>query len=203
MKQANIFLESEGDAWYARNKDKLGQRDLVSRLIEANKIVPTNVLEIGCANGWRLAKLRERYQCRVYGIEPSALACGDAELLNVPVEQTTAIDLPPVMHAFDLIIYGFCLYMTDPQDWFAIVCDADRVLANGGHIVIHDFESSSPWARPYGHREGLLSYHVDFAKMWLANPLYHLVSRNIGDEDDMGVVTIIKKSPATSIKVHA
>jgi len=29
---------------------------------------------------------------------------------------------------FDLIIFGFCLYLTDWSDWFRIVAEADTVL---------------------------------------------------------------------------
>jgi SAM-dependent methyltransferase len=204
MRQADIFLDCEGNNWYARNKDRLGGRDIVSFLIEATSIVPTNVIEVGCANGWRLAKLREKYNCKVLGIEPSEAACIDAiQTLKVPVLQSTADTLPAVDQTFDLIIYGFCLYMTDPDEWFRIAYEADRVLQDGGYIVIHDFEPFSPYARPYEHRKELLAYHVNFSKLWLGHPLYHLHSRHVGTDEDLGTVTILKKSPASAIKVRA
>jgi len=40
MRQANIFLESEGDAWLERNRDKLGERDPVDRAITYLSLKP-------------------------------------------------------------------------------------------------------------------------------------------------------------------
>ena len=196
MKQSEIMMESEGDAWFLRNRDDLGKTDLVSSLIEANGIVPKSVLEVGCANGWRLLKLREKYGCEVRGLDPSIKA-----LLGCPVPayQGTAEALPFDTGQFDLVIYGFCLYLSDPQDWHRIAAEGDRVLAPHGHIVIHDFETFPCFARPYEHRKGVLSYHFDFARLWRSSSLYKQVSRNL--IDDGSVVTILRKNPVTSIQV--
>ena len=192
MRQADIFLESEGNAWFWRNRLKLGRFDSVSDLIEYNGLRPTNVLEIGCANGWRLAKLRDKYGCDVFGMDPSREACRDAVVRQVAVRQSTAESIPAQSDWFDLIIYGFCLYLTDPQDWFRIVFEADRVLKDGGHIIIHDFEAISPHARRYEHRDGVLSYHVDWSKLWLGHPGYHLVHRTFSTQHD--TVIMLKKA---------
>jgi SAM-dependent methyltransferase len=194
MSQADIFLNGEGDAWFIRNKDRLGIRDPVSDIIEQVRITPTNVLEIGCANGWRLAKLRDRYGCKVLGVEPSMAACIEAAKLKVPALHSTAATLPTAFEEFDLVIYGFCLYLTDPSEWFRIVAEGDMVLKPGGHLIVHDFETFIPHSRKYEHCDGVLSYHVEFARMFLSHPLYHLFARRAGDDDDM--VTVLKKSPA-------
>jgi SAM-dependent methyltransferase len=188
MKQKYIFLESEGNAWFERNREKLGRDDPVSDLIEHIGLVPTNVLEVGCANGWRLAKLRDKYGCDVMGIEPSLKAGVEAAALGIPVFQTTASTLPFAPETFDLVIFGFCLYLTDPSDWLRIAAEADTVLEEGGHIIIHDFESFAPHARSYKHRDGIVSYHVDWAKLWLGHPGYHVVRRTFSTQHDTVVV---------------
>jgi SAM-dependent methyltransferase len=177
MSQAEIMLASEGDAWYARNRELLGGNDYVSEALEEAHITPASVLEIGCANGWRLEKLRERYDCNVTGVEPSRQAAIEAADRRVPVWNCTASALPVRSRAFDLVVYGFSLYLCDPYDWFRIVMEGDRVLADDGYLIVHDFsEADEPFARRYEHLEGFLSYHVDFSKLWLANPLYRLVN---------------------------
>jgi len=195
--QRDIFLEGEGDAWLERNREKLGRSDPVSEAIEHFDLAPTNVLEVGCANGWRLARLRDKYGCTVMGVEPSTRACIWAKELNVPVVNTTAAMLPFSFNKFDLIIYGFCLYLTDPQDWFRIAAEADLVLKPGGHLIIHDFDvRGEPFARKYEHKEGLLSYHFDFAKLWLVHPNYSAITIF---HDPGETISVIRKAETTLI----
>ena len=192
-------MQEEGDAWFRRNLDKLGKHDPVTDAIVNAGIKPKYALEIGCANGWRLDKLRAIFKCGIMGVEPSRAAAIDAARLKVPVHQMTASCIPVSNEGYDLIIYGFCLYLTDPSDWLLIASEGDRALAPGGHIVIHDFANDQNLhARTYEHCDGVKSHHFDFASLWLAHPLYVPVKRQvIGDES----VTIIKKCPTSAIPV--
>lgn len=194
MMQKDIMMQSEGDAWLARNRDKLGHEDEVTHLITSViKKRPTRVLEIGCANGWRLAKLRDMYSAEVMGVEPSMQAAIEAAALKVPVHQTTASCLPVDNTSFDLIIYGFCLYLTDPQDWLLIAAEGDRALAPGGHIIINDFGDFEPTRGvPYEHDRRLTSWHFDWAKLWLAHPRYTMVHRR-WSAGSGHAVTILRK----------
>jgi SAM-dependent methyltransferase len=172
MKQADIFVESEGDNWLERNRKAIG-RDPVSEAIEHLGLHPERVLEIGCANGWRLAALRGKFNCEVHGVEPSMQGCIEAATRRVPVWRITADVLPAANEAFDVVIYGFCLYLTDPIDWFKIAAEGDRVLKNGGYLIIHDFtEPNRAFATRYAHREDVLAYHVRFSGLWLSHPGY-------------------------------
>lgn len=201
MRQADVFLESEGDNWFERNIGRIGERDPVSEVIEAAGIAPTSVLEIGCSNGWRLVKLREKFKCDIMGVEPGRQACIEAAKNRVPAINCTASTLPVNPHSFDMVIYAFCLYLTDPADWFTIVSEGDRSLRSGGHVVIHDFANhGEAFARNYEHRDGVRAYHVDFAKFWLAHPLYELVlsGQNLHNEE----VSILRKRPTMAIEVR-
>ncbi len=200
MKQKDIFLESEGTAWLRRNRDKLGLRDPVTDMITSENLMPKRVLEVGCANGWRLAKLRDHFDCEVMGVEPSMEACIEAASLQVPVVQCSASSLA-ISGPFDLIIFGFCLYLTDPADWFKIATESDTLLAPGGHLIIHDFDVEDTHARRYEHRDGVMSYHFEFANLWLAHPLYEMIRRrHYHSHDEM--VTIIRKNPLSTIEVR-
>lgn len=200
MKQKEIFMEGgEGDAWFKRNLGDLGKVDPVTPAIVAAGIVPKYVLEVGCANGWRLNKLRDLFNCGVMGVEPSMAAGCDAVRLKVPVYQMTASCLPVTTDGYDMVIYAFCLYLTDPADWLTIAAEGDRVLAAGGHIVIHDFSDTAygnavaPYAAPYAHRDGLRSYHFNFASLWLAHPQYkQVIFHEVSTQEG---VWIIRKAP--------
>jgi SAM-dependent methyltransferase len=194
MKQKYLFLESEGDRWFERNRDDLvraSEADPIDAAINSLKINPKRVLEIGCSNGWRLARLRDRLGCEIMGIEPSMRAAMAGADLKVPISQSTAASLP-VAGPFDLVIYGFCLYLTDPGDWLLIASEGDRVLADGGYLIIHDFAAPKEHAycKLYEHNPRVRSYHVDWSQLWLGHPNYWSISTVI-DEDER--VTVLRK----------
>ncbi len=61
-RQEQVFLDGEGDAWLKRNREKLPvKNDPVLKTLAACKIRPNKVLEIGCADGWRLRELKAKY----------------------------------------------------------------------------------------------------------------------------------------------
>src|SRR6516164_8521172 len=97
MKQSDAMMQWAGDNWLKRNKPDLGKRDPVSGMIEARQLIKpdNNILEIGCANGWRLKKLQDKYGCTVVGVDPSPLACAEAwQSFKIPVAKTIAAALP-------------------------------------------------------------------------------------------------------------
>lgn len=194
MNQTDIFLAGEGDAWFARNRDKLGDNDPSNDPVETEirrvGLCPTDVLEIGCADGWRLKRLQDKYHCRIRGIEPSRVACAESHEAGVVRGVATHLGFPT--RAFDLVIFGFCLYLCDPNDLFHVVGEADRVLRDGGAMVIYDFaDITPPFARRYHHHPDVLAYHMDHAKLWLAHPWYSQVARTPYPD---GLVTTLRKN---------
>lgn len=190
MKQRDAFLLGEGIAWFKRNKKRIQKdNDPVIHAIKKYKILPTSVLEVGCANGWRLLQLKEEFGCRVDGVDPGTYAPnfwnGTADELNLYWTKNT----------FDVVVYGWCLYLCDPEDYFKIADQGDRVLRDGGFLIIYDFCTEAPYRVPYKHKEGLFSYHYDFSKLWLAHPAYSLYGRTVQDET---CVTILKKNMKTA-----
>jgi SAM-dependent methyltransferase len=197
MNQTAIFIESEGDAWFARNRDRLGERDPVSEMIQDLGLKPKSVLEIGCANGWRLKKLTAAYRCDARGIDPSMAA---VEAREVPtVQHGTADALPYLSRQFDLVIYGFCLYVCDPQHWLRIAAEGDRVLAPGGTIIIHDF-GDGPFAHKYKHHADVLTYHLNFAELWLVHPWYRAATSRLLDDGGEVVVALEKNIHAIPVR---
>lgn len=149
--QKQVFLNSEGDQYYKRNKTKLALNQLatndrmISELKKSN-VRPHAVLEIGCSNRWRLEALRGMYQAKCFGLDPSSEAIDEGRQLfpDICFQKGTADQLPFGNDSFDLVIFGFCLYLCDRSDLFLIAYEADRVLTDAGHIVVLDFCPSFP-----------------------------------------------------------
>lgn len=196
-KQSHIFSAGEGEAWMRRNKGGIfPEIDPVLAAIEETGIRPKTILEVGCANGWRIKILRERYKSDIYGVDPGAKStlCTVAD----PVTYGAAHHLGFNDAAFDMVIYGFCLYLCDREDLFQIAEEGDRVLKEGGHLIVYDFhQPDTSYSRPYSHRSGVRSFKMDHAALWLANPAYRLVHRRVLDDgDNRTAVTILKKDTA-------
>lgn len=207
-KQAQIFLGGEGQAWLNRNEGKLPPKeDPVLDAIKAYLIKPKRVLEIGCANGWRLEALEKEYKCLCTGIDPGA-QISFMRSGRIDIHRGVANNLGLFKdHRFDLLIYGFCLYLCDPEDYFRIVTEGDRVLADGGYLVIYDFAleiADYPHARKYEHKEDVLSHRMRWEYMWAWHPAYTIRSVHlIGDGDDKTKVVILKKETSNAFPVRA
>jgi len=184
MKQSEEFLKGEGKAWLARNIDKLtGENDPVLEAIEKYKLELKDVLEVGCANGWRVDIMEKMYGAHcVLGLDPGGIG---------KIMRGTAAHLPIAEGTVNGLIYGWCLYLCDPEDYFQIAKEGDRVLRDGGYLIVYDFNADSPFKTKYKHREGLWSYHFDFANLWLSSPAYSVYGRTVQDETR---VTILKKN---------
>ncbi len=193
MRQARIFYHEEGSAWLERNKDKLtGEDDPVMEAIIQSKIKPRSVLEIGCSNGWRLKLLEKKFKCMTTGVEPAPMTTGN-------IMRGLAHELPINQLTFDLVIYGWSLYLCDREDLFRIAAEGDRVLQEDGYLLVYDFHSETPFKRKYKHKDGVFSYHMDHAKIWLANPTYSLYRRYMHDETS---VTILRKNTEKAWPLH-
>lgn len=196
MSQAHAFLNGEGDRWFARNKDRLDPtNDPVIACIEKLAIEPKRVVEFGCANGWRLARLQGKFNSDCVGYDPSLDAILDGltryEDTRIQLIHGTA-DCRLRYDAYDLIIFGFCLYLCDRDTLFQIAANADRALKEGGHIIIHDFICESPHSVVYHHEPSLRSYKMDYSRMFRWNPCYEPVAITL--LDDEVAVTALKKS---------
>jgi SAM-dependent methyltransferase len=178
--QKEVFLASEGDAWFSRNRSALEARDWssdrvcvrIAALAAGRKL---SVLEVGCGEGSRLRYLAAQGH-RVAGVDPSAKAVARACEQGIGAKQATADALPFDSSAFDVVIFGFCLYLCDTEDLFRIAQEADRVLANPGWLIILDFETPSVSFRPYHHAPQIRSRKMDYKSMFLWHPAYTLAA---------------------------
>jgi SAM-dependent methyltransferase len=182
--QKSAFIGGEADNWFRRNEGALGSGDAMHRAIVEHvarhlEKTTTRVLEVGCANGHNLASLARYGAVEGLGLDPSthAVASGLETWPTLDLRVGTADCLPTGDGQVDMLWYGFCLYLIDRPLLFRVVAEADRVLRDGGTLVIHDFDPGTPRARKYVHREGVWSYKMDYSALFLANPEYNLIEK--------------------------
>lgn len=206
MRQKDIFLESEGNAWYKRNIQSLKEKHfpdsdpLLKEILAIPDIREVGaIIEIGCGDGGRLAWLHEQLGLDVYGIDPSQEAVDSAQKQGVNAQVGTADLLPFEDNTFDIVIFGFCLYLCDRQDLFRIAKEADRVLKNRGWVLIMDFYSENPSKNEYHHFNGLFSFKMDYRSMFTWNPAYTCYSHKITHHSEQTYTDDLSEWVATSV----
>lgn len=199
QEQKDYFLEAEADRWYERNLDKINgytaSEDKIISLLETYDIPSRSVLEIGCSAGYRLNGIRQRFaNVTVEGIDPSvkAIEAGRKLYPSISLHHGTADDLSMFADAaFDVVIMGFVFYVVDRSILLKCVSEADRVLKNGGAMVIFDFYSEAPVRRKYHHITEFeaWSFKQRYDEIFTATHLYQLLHRGTYDHSTMKETT--------------
>ena len=189
--QKQIFKKDEGDAFFERTDHIQNERfsnlknesDVFSTFINDLSMIykgdKINVLEIGCGNGSRLAAIKRVLNCNVFGIDPSIRSVESALKKGVFGQVGTADELPFENNKFDVLIFGFCLYLCDRNDLFKIAYEADRVLKPSSWLVIIDFWSNFEKKLPYKHNKDIYTYKFDYPSIFTWNPSYNIFNHNI------------------------
>lgn len=184
------YLKKEADRWFERNKEMMenvekseGIRIFNDFLLRGgtNKslIFQKRVLEIGSSMGYNLAFLEKNYLCKCYGVEPSeaAVSYGKKKYPNIALERGTADTLNYNDSYFDVVILGFCLYQVDRNLLYKVVAEVDRVLKEGGILVITDFDIPGNIRRENIHTSNAPTYKQDYGKLFYLNMGYSLIEK--------------------------
>lgn len=191
MNQGSLFLSGEGDAYFRRNESKLASdagsplhRPEISNLFFGLH----SVLEIGCSNGINLMALKDRGFQVLVGVDPSS------EAVRIGNEVCPALDLRVGLaealplgegECFDMVLFGFCLYLVDRSKLLQAVSEADRALKPRGLMAIIDFDSPAAVANAYHHLDGVKSYKMDYANVFLSTNQYRLLRKVTLDSSPM------------------
>jgi SAM-dependent methyltransferase len=206
--QKVIFLNDEGDAWFERNHQAMQDREfsreepVINASIKALPLIghsKPRLLEVGCGEGKRLAWMSEHLGMECHGIEPSGKAVASAKAIGVLAQQGTADALPYDSGTFDILVFGFCLYLCDREDLFRIAQEADRVLRPDGWIVIQDFFSLAPARREYHHKPGIFSHKMDHRRLFDWHPAYTCFSHELTQHGGPGFTDDPQEWVATSV----
>ena len=178
-----IFGESEGDRWFKRSRLSLGQfdagKDWPLKLIELYNLRPRKVLEVGGANGSRLAAIHTSYNPdKLVVVEPSkeAIKEGQGRYPFIHFVRGLAFAMP-LEETFDLIIVNFVFHWIGRDKLLRSVAEIDRLLEDKGFLIIGDFFPSNQLKVPYHHlpNHGVYTYKQNYAAPFLASGLYRLV----------------------------
>ena len=157
MNQKDIFIHSEGDAWFRRNRSSLESRfdfpdiNFVAPYVTAVEDgVVVKFLEVGCGSGHRVNALQKVLKADGWGIDPSLEAIRYAKSVfakcesgSLSFQNGTADNLSFSDSFFDFVYFGFCLYVVDRDLLNQVIFEANRVLKSGGKLAILDFDHPS------------------------------------------------------------
>ena len=208
--QTSAFLSGEGDNWFKRSQGKITSpsvsNEVLTRTIGNSFFDIKNILEIGCSNGSHLYELSKTFDANCYGVDPSSLAIssGSVEYPSLHLSVGTGQDLNFSDESFDMVHFGFCLYLIDRTKVFQAVAEADRVLRSGGFLAITDFDPNFRHKRPYHHLQGLNSFKNSYSDFFTSGGHYYLVakesfshtSKHFALEDDERLsISVLFKEP--------
>lgn len=187
--QKNVFLETEANDWFARNRKIIdeykGNEDAVVNMVNRYSLGNSNVLEIGASAGHKLNYLKQHYQCNVCGVEPSLQAIDYGKVKygfsNEELVQATADEMGFFKeNQFDVVIVGFVFYVIDRGLLLKVAAEINRILKNGGSLIIVDFFSAIPQRNVYHHlpNQNMYSYKQDYGDLFIASRTFFPIAKD-------------------------
>ena len=187
MIQDDIFITDEGNQWFKRNRDAIVDQDRFdwpSKIVESlkGKAEIGRILELGCANGWRLARIKDMFQRSVelYGSDASAeaIADGTSRYSDLRLKQGLLSEISFDL-MFDLVIVNFVFHWVDRKSLTKSIAEIDRVICDQGLLIVGDFLPDFPQKRPYHHLPGqnVFTYKQDYANIFKSLGTYSEIFR--------------------------
>lgn len=192
MIQDDVFYSGEGDSWFERNKQSLCQNigdDLSFQVLKEGLSFDKvkSVLELGCSNGWRLHLLSEIIpDARFYGMDASQGAIEDGKNRYPGISLTHGLlsDIP-FNRGFDLVIVNFVLHWVDRSSLLKSIAEVDRMVNDGGYLLLGDFLPDVPQCRKYHHvDQGVYTYKQDYPVLFQSMGIYKETVRKLFNHDD-------------------
>ncbi len=192
MNQDKIFWDKEGDQWFERNRSALANADKIdwpTFLIEKLQMQFESVVELGCSNGWRLQKLATKYKLafeNIRGVEASEKAIEDAKVRYplLKIERALLSNVP-VQEVFDLVIVNYVLHWVDRASLSKAISEIDRLVRDGGILIIGDFMPDHPEKRKYHHLpdKDVFTFKQNYAEIFKSLGVYREVESLVYDHD--------------------
>lgn len=207
--QDEMFYKKEGDRWFERNKGFFHMSPALDRplfLMEQYALKPKRVLEIGCSNGWRLSEIAKKYRARCVGVDPSkkAIKDGKKQYPKITFIRGMASALP-LKTTFDLVIVNYVLHWVSREKLLRAVAEIDRVVADGGYLIVGDFMPDFPTKNPYHHgaAKNVYTFKLDYAEIFTRTAVYQRIAQvtyNHYDRNLTGATDTQSRSACTLLK---
>lgn len=173
----NNFKEFEGNNFFERNYKNFKNNDDII-LKNFKKYSNFKILEIGCSNGWRLNELQKLYSDNKYfGIDPStdAIKFGNENFKDISLKVATCDDMNFYDDSyFDIILVPFVFMYIDRNILLKSVYQIDRILKNGGKLIITDFYSNRQRKNNYKYIKDSFIYKQNYFEIFLSTKNYFL-----------------------------
>lgn len=209
--QDEIFL-SEGDNWFRRNDYTSSDVYEVLEYLKSNAdFLPNKILDIGCSDGSKLNEICNFYLSKNLktegcGIEPSKVAIEEGTKrfpnLNLNMGFSHDLDMYTDNH-FDLVILSFVFHWVDRTKLFKTFSEIDRVLKNGGRLIIQDFAPPFHCKVKYHHLpdQEVYTYKQFYWETFTASQLYSLLflkefqhnKKNVLDNQNLSKIAVLEK----------
>lgn len=216
MIQDKIFETTEADNWFLRNKDSIvnqkAENDLISSIVDKifNKNEIKSVIELGASNGYRLNFLKkELLNCKEFvGVDVSRAAVEDGKSRYGLEMYQSGLDNFTLDKKFDLVIVNFVFHWIDRENIFNAIANTDKLINDGGYLVLGDFLPDFPQKRKYHHlpEENIFTYKTDYSKTFESlntyKELYRItrqyedhksVKINFASSDDRCFCSVLRK----------
>lgn len=148
------------------------------------------ILEVGCNYGYNLNYLSKRLGIECWGIEPSdkAICFGmnrwkQANPL-VHLAQGISNKLPNDNQEFDIVMIGFLMYVTPREIITDTVLEVNRVLKEGGFLILTDFDTPISCKRKNKHNISMPVYKEDYARRFF--PFGYTLAEKVSYSHDGG-----------------
>ncbi|WP_026751211.1 class I SAM-dependent methyltransferase [Sediminibacterium sp. C3] len=192
--QKNAFLKYEADKWFLRNSQAIknynSSKDEVINIIKEYNLEVNSVLELGSSAGYRLNAIKSLFPTKnLTGLEPSKLAIeyGQENYPSIHFVHGTADNLSCLNdNSYDLVIVGFILYVIDRNLLLKVISEIDRVLKDGGVVILVDFFSEKPVKNSYEHIHDLqaFSFKQNYDEIFTSSKLYYLLDKSSFSHDN-------------------
>lgn len=185
MAQEEIWAREEADAWFRRAGDDWLRPASIDDpvLIGLNAVeLPEQgtILDLGGATG-RIAAgfLRDHptWRAHVMDLSKDAIIAGKRAFPNVHFINGSITNFDFPCAGYDVVVICAVLHFLERRLLSSAVANSDLALADGGFLVLHDFDPPHRRANHYSHNPGLFTYKQDYASCYLALGIYHLEYR--------------------------
>ena len=216
MIQDKIFETTEADNWFLRNKDSIvsqkADNDFISSIIDkiSKKNEIKSVIELGASNGFRLNFLKKELpNCTEFvGVDISKEAVEDGRSRYGVEMHQAALDNFSLDKKFDLVIVNFLYHWIDRENIFSAIANTDKLINDGGYLVLGDFLPDFPQKRKYHHlpEENVFTYKTDYSKAFESlntyKELYRITRQyedhkpekiNFADSDERCFCSVLRK----------